>query len=240
MIPHRLRIALTILLGLLLAVAAITGKVASDAWKAKAAQWKSAVDSAQALAPIEAARYQAALDRVDSTQAELDRSLARSRSLAAEAERLRRERREVVIEPSVPGEPPTVGDTLAACRRSVALCEQEAALEKGRADSLELDVVDLGKILTRFRADVVHWQQTNATTLDLLNRAESLLAAADPPCYLAKAGPIRLHCLGRKDTAALAAAGALLLTSTFSADPNAQRWQRSAAAGLVLGSLVLW
>ncbi len=217
----------------------VVGVRSSGAWQQDAQDWETKYLASEARRADDSLT----IERVEAGAATLETDLAAANAmngrLAAEGARLRRERRELVVS-SVPGLPPSVGDTLATCRQGLTLCEREAAVEKLRADSLADVTQGAVMVASSLRGDVEHWKQAYGSLQGLVADARPIIRAADPPCYLAKAGPIRIHCLGRKDGAALAAAGTLLVTSQFAKDADAKRMQRYAAGVLIVGSIVLW
>lgn len=221
--------------GLVLVVAgtvgvAVTSARSASRWRAEVAALTDSVQARRAAAVAEDARLRATLDRLAERDTQLRAATAYSTRLAREAAALRRARQDVVIIPSEPGLPPTVGDTLRACRQSVLLCEQEADVERQRADSATVALSVLQGDVGTLRSDVAHWRQSWATDRALLDHATALLQAADAPCYLVRLGPVKAHCPTRRDAALWTAAGLLAL--------HGRRESRYAAGGLVLVSLV--
>lgn len=241
MIPHlRTLVIWIVILGVLLIAGAIVGSRTVHRWQENAAAWQA---RAEALAPQlddALARGDEAIAQLGATAVLLDSSVARSLRQAGEIARLRRERDAVVIVPSVPGEAPTVGDTLAACRLELSLCAREAEIAGARGDSLERDVLTAkGEILVA-RDSVVHFRRSFLEAKRLLDDARPIIAAADPPCYLWKAGPLAVHCLGRKDSFAIGIAGGLFAASYLVDDRTVRRRLQAGAGVLIVGSIIVW
>jgi len=223
-----------------LAAAIVVGVRSSGAWKQDAADWQTKYAALEASRAQDSLALEALVARAAGIRVDLDAALVTNGRLSSEAARLRRERLELIVTSSVPGLPPSVGDTLASCRHGLTLCAREAAVEKLRADSLADAAQGAAMHAASLEDSAIHFREAYDRLRLLTDAARPIIAAADPPCYLAKAGPIRIHCLGRKDGAALAAAGTLLVTSQFASSAQAKRMQLGAAGVLILGSVVLW
>lgn len=177
----------------------------------------------------------AILDQVIATKDTLAKALTvavgSTVSWKNEAIRLRNERANLTIRPSIPGQAPTLGDTLLFCQDSLSMCEQEAALEKQRADSLEqvaqFAIMQMGS----FRSDAGMFRDSWLADQAMLRRANDIISQFQKPCYLVKAGPVTMNCPARHDVALWAAAGTLLVTAE-------KKEQRYVALSLLAVSIV--
>ncbi len=208
--------------------------------KEDAIAWQTKAEALEPQLAAAIARGDEAIARLSSTEILLDTSLANSRRQSLELVRLRRARADVPLVSSIPGQAPTVGDTLAQCREQLAICAEEAKIAGERGDSLEKDLFEAKFQLGSARESVHSFRSALHAAQAMIEDARPIIRNADPPCYLWKAGPVRVHCLGRKDGAALAAAGTLLVTSRYAKSDDVRRMQQYVAGGLVLGSVVIW
>lgn len=181
------------------------------------------------------ARHSLRMSQMDATLAQMttdiDAANARADAHATAAQQLRRERAGLVVQPSIPGTVPTVGDTLKTCRLSVQLCEQEAEAWKQRGDTLQRTAEFLNQQIGSLRSDVFDWRQAWQMDRRLLTRAQGLITDLQRGCYLVKFGPLRATCPKARDVMLWSIAGTLAATQN-----TAQA--RYTALGLVAVSFV--
>jgi hypothetical protein len=243
MVTRKLAVArwvvITAAVGLAIAIGmAVYSARNASRWKSESEKWLLEVAAREPIWRRDSVTLARTSQVLIDTRGQLTNALESGNRLAAEAARLREERRHIVVTPSVPGLPPSVADTLRACREELSLCEREAQLEKRRADSLTTVAQEARFQIGSLREDLMVTQQSAAIDRHLLSLGRGIVAAADPPCYLVRLGPIRAHCPDRRDVALWTAAGVLTLTAEFSDSPRQRNAQRGVAATLLAFSFV--
>jgi hypothetical protein len=233
-------IGAVVALVVLIIAGAVAGTRAGNRVVTEREEWKAKYEAAVPRLEAAIARGDTVQEQLATRDAQLEAAITRSRGQASTIGQLRQQRQEIPVVSSVPGLPPSVGDTLAQCRLQLSICDQESKLAEQRGNELEAELQETKMQLGSFRSDVFDWQQTARMNASLLEQAQRQLAAADAPCYLWKLGPARVNCLGRKDAFALGAAGALLATSQFVDDKDTRRKLQGAGGVLIVGSIVIW
>lgn len=238
--PFRWLVGAVVALVVLLIAGAIVGVRTGNRIVAEREKWKADYEAAVPRITAAIARGDTVQRELAERDAQLETALARSSAQASTIGQLRRQRETIPVVSSVPGLPPSVGDTLAQCRLQLSICDQESKLAEQRGNELEAELRETKMQLGSFRSDLFDWQQTARMNASLLEQARRQLGAADAPCYLWKLGPARVNCLGRKDAFALGAAGALLATSQFVDNKDTRRKLQGGAGVLIVGSIVIW